>query len=276
MPTPFHEYAKAYPKLLASADACLRGSLLPKLEEIALRFAHALEGRALDLKEGNERVFLSEVLVKTTNEMFATIGSLRNGALLPSYHHTRSVLELAAALDYVYRNPAKRERRLEKFVEYVKVSRYSHFKKWKQRLSAGEVTEDEFTKHCPVPESEFQDLGKRVPEWRRIWKFEGNDPRVIQNWHYEAKIKDLFQSSEILKECWFAYEMISHATHLSPFGKNIRGGNLVIGFPSDSSVSDYQKINFPIYYGIRGAQVIAIRLHDTVKAGLIEGILDLN
>ena len=169
MITPYHEYAKGYPNAIASIATCLAGSHLAKLEAIALRFAHALEENTLDLKQGNEREFLCDILVQATNEMFAMIGCLRNGALLPSYHHMRSVLELYASLEHVYCAPAKRERKLEKFVEYPNVSKYLHSHSWQQQLSKGEITNDQFIQGCAISQNEFNDLKKRLTEWQRIW-----------------------------------------------------------------------------------------------------------
>ena len=274
MTKPYHEYAKDYPVALASIADCLSHSHLPRLENIALRFAHALEEKTLDLKDGNEREFLFAVLVKTTNEMFATVGSLRNGALLASHHHARSVLELFAALEHVYCNPSKRERKLEKFVEHPNVEKYLHYRDWQMRLSNGGVTKDEFAQGCHVSEIRFQELEKRLSEWQRIWKLDGLDPDHIQNWHYPATISGLFQSSEETKNLLDSYEKLCHATHLSPLGERVVGGHFSIGFPRDGDGFDYRKINRPIDGTILGAQSITICLHETVKTGLIEGVLD--
>lgn len=274
MAKPYHEYAKDYPVALAGITDCLSHSHLPRLENIALRFAHALEEKTLDLKDGNECEFLSAVLVKTTNEMFAAIGSLRNGALLACYHHARSVLELFAALEHVYCNPSKRERKLEKFVEYPNVARYLHYRDWRTRLSNGGATRDEFAQGCHVSGSRFQELEKMLPEWQRIWKLDGKDPDRIQNWHHQATINGLFQSSEETNDLLDTYEMLCHATHLSPLGERVTGGRLLIGFPRDSSGFDYRKINEPIVGTILGAQRITSCLHKIVKTGLIEGVLD--
>lgn len=89
MVTPFGEFTNAYPKALASFEACLKGSYLPKLEAIALRFMHAVEEETVDLREGNEREFLSAVHVRATNEMFAMVGARAQrlssiGSILPT------------------------------------------------------------------------------------------------------------------------------------------------------------------------------------------------
>ena len=274
MTKPYHEYAKDYPVALVVIADCLSHSHLPRLENIALRFAHALEEKTLDLKDGNECEFLSAVLVKTTNEMFATVGSLRIGALLASHHHARSVLELFAALEHVYCSPSKRERKLEKFVEYPNVEKYLHFRDWQMRLSNGVVTKDEFAQGCHVSESRFQELEKRLSEWQRVWNLNDSDPSQVQNWHYRATIDGLFQSSEETKDLWGTYEMLCHATHLSPLGERVVGGHFLIGFPRDGEDFDYRKINRPIIGAILGAQQITICLHEVVKTGLIEGVPD--
>src|SRR5437899_7478530 len=113
-----------------------------------------------------------------------------------------------------------------------------------------------------------------LPEWQRIWKPHGSDPSLIQNWHYRATINDLFQSSKETKDLWDVYEMLCHATHLSPLGERVAGGDFLIGFPRDGDGFDYRKINQPIIGTILGAQQITIRLDEVVKAGLIEGVLD--
>lgn len=273
MNTPYHEYAKGYPKAIASIAACLADSHLAKLEAIALRFAHALEENTLDLKQGNEREFLCDILVQATNEMFAMIGCLRNGALLPSYHHTRSVLELYASLEHVYCAPAKRERKLEKFVEYPNVSKYLHSHSWQQQLSKGEITNDQFIQGCAISQNEFNDLKKRLTKWQRIWKLKDADPDIVKNWHYPATIRGLFESTAMTNDFWTTYEIVSHATHLSPLGRRLRGGQYLIGFPADSSGYDYKMINWPIVYSILASQAIVSCLHETVRAGLIEGVL---
>jgi len=272
----YFEYQKHYPAALAAIEDCLRRSHLSRLENVALRFSHALEEETLDLKDGNEREFLLSVLVKTVNEMFATIGSLRHGALISCYHHPRSVFELFAALEHIYCNPSKLQRKLEKFLEYPNVAKYLYFHDWQRRLSSGEVTEDQFAQECRVSETDFKELVKRLPKWQRIWKLKGNnpDPEVIRNWHYPATIEGLFQSSEETKGLWEDYEMLCHATHLSPLGDRVVGGNFLIGFPQDGRDFDYLKINRPIDYTILGAQRITICLYQKVNAGLIEGVLD--
>jgi Family of unknown function (DUF5677) len=276
MDTPFHKFADAYPKAIDSIATCLKDTHLSKLEEIALRFVHALEEGSLDLKEGNERAFLCAVLVKATNEIFGMVGALRNGALLPSYYHARSVLELFASLEHVYCNPPKKQRKLEKFLEYPLLAKYLHYQSWKQQVEAGETSEEQFKKHCPMTETEFQNIVKRLPEWQRIWNLNGADPEVVQHWHYSSDIKGLFSSSEMTKEWWGSYELISHATHLSPLGITITGGHYLIGFPSDTNGYDYKLINRPISYCIFGAHLIAVSLCHTVKSGMIEGVLNLN
>jgi hypothetical protein len=231
MATPFDEFTNAYPKALASFETCLKGSYLPQLEAIALRFAHAVEEETIDLREGNEREFLSAILARATSEMFAMIGAMRNGALLPSYHNARAILELFASIEHVYCNSSTKLRKLEKFVEYPKVAKYLHFQSCTQQLAAGEITEETFKKKCPLTEIEYQEIEKRFPDWQRIWNLDGADPKVVQHWHHSADITALFASSELTRECWNAYGMISHATHLSPLGKNITHNHCLIGFP---------------------------------------------
>lgn len=85
MSSSFHQYIKLYPEALKLVNDCLGNSKLPILEEIALRFCYALENRSLDLKSGNERIFLSDLLTRSTSEMFAVIGVMRSGALIPAY-----------------------------------------------------------------------------------------------------------------------------------------------------------------------------------------------
>jgi|CXWL01.1.fsa_nt_gi hypothetical protein len=121
MSPPFPQFIKLYPEALKEINACLGNSKLPILEEIALRFCYALENKSLDLKSGNERIFLSDLRTRTTSEMFAMIGTMRNGALIPAYHHTRSILELYSALEHIYCVPPKRDRKLEKYVEFKSV-----------------------------------------------------------------------------------------------------------------------------------------------------------
>jgi hypothetical protein len=274
MTKPFLEYADVYTIALGTIADSLSHSNLPRLENIALRFGHAVEEKTLDLKDGKEREFLSAILIKTTNELFAAVGCLRNGALLACHHHARAVLELFAALEHVYRKPSKRERRLEKFVEHQNVMHYLHYQDWQERLANGRVTNSEFVQGCKVSESRFRDLEERLAEWQHIWKPEGSDPGLIRNWHYPATIEGLFQSSEETKQLLDGYKMLCHATHLSPLGPRVAGGHFLIGFPQDRHGFDYRKINQPIDYAIQGAQLITISLHDIVKTGLIEGVLD--
>ena len=274
MAKPYKEYAMDYPAALAVIADCLSHSHLAHLESIALRFAHALEEKTLDLKDGNERKFLSAVLVKATNEMFATVGSLRYGALLASHQHARSILELFATLEHVYCNPEKRERKLEKFVEYPNVAGFLHYRDWRMRLSNGVVTQDEFAQGCHVSEGRFQELEKRFLEWQRVWKLDGSDPSQVQNWHYPATINGLFQSSGGARDLWGSYEMLCHVTHLSSLGERATGGHLAIGFPRDGDGFDYRRINRPIDGTILGAQQITVCLDRVVKAGMIEGLLD--
>ncbi len=73
MSSPFPQYIKLYPEALKLVNDCLGNSKLPILEEIALRFCHAIESKSLDLKSGNEHTFLSDLLTKATSEMFAII-----------------------------------------------------------------------------------------------------------------------------------------------------------------------------------------------------------
>jgi hypothetical protein len=268
-PIPFSEYIAGYPKALSSFIECLHQSKLQILEQIALRFSHALEGKTLDLKAGNERAFLSDILVKTTTEMFAIIGVLRNGAFLPAYHHTRSIFELYAALEYVYSDPAKCERRLEKYVEYRNVARFLHYRDYKRQLSEGKNNGMD----CAVAEIEFNELKKREPEWKRIWKLKKLGPEVIEKWHHPATIKQLFEASEAIQNFWISYENACHVTHFSPLGIRLTG-LLLIGFPKSNNRYDYRKINMPIVYSILVAQAIVGFLHSSVKVGLIEGVLN--
>jgi hypothetical protein len=246
------------------------------LENVALRFSHAIEEGALDLKSGCERGFLLAVLVKTVNEMFATIGSLRHGALTACYHHPRSILELLVALEYVYCKPSKRERRLEKFIAYADVAKYRLFRDWQRRLSNGEVTKDQFAQACPVSQHQFEELRARLPEWCRIWNLKENDcdPESINNWHYPATIKNLFECSDKTRDLWEDYEMLCHLAHLSPLGDGVTGVRCLIGFPRYDEASDYQIVNLPIDLTILATQRIVLCLEERVKAGVIQGVLE--
>lgn len=276
MPEQYSEYIKRYPIALDAIRDCLIKSHLPHLENVTLRLSHALEENILDLKDGNEKIFLTSVLVKTVNELFATIGSIKYGGLLACYHHSRSIFELLASLEHVYSNPSKRKRKLEKFIEYQYLARYLHYLSWKDRLSTGEITKEQFDHGCRVSEEDFRGLLKRISEWQRIWKIKGDDPdlSVIQNWHYPATIEGLFKSSTDSNGVWDTYELICHATHLSPLGERLTGGHFLMGFPRNGSDFDYQKINQAIDGAILGAQKVALCLYKKINAGLIQGIFD--
>jgi hypothetical protein len=265
---PYLDYAKSYPAALAVIEDCLIQTDLPKLENIALRFSYALDKKILDLKSGNEQAFLTAVLVKVTNEMFGEIGALRNGALLASYHHARAVLELFASLEHIYCKSSKKERKLEKFIEYPSVSKYLHF------LSEEKITHEEFLNGYKVSENNFQELKSKILDWQRIWNLSESSPSGILNWHHPASIKGLFESSAETKSLWRTYEMLCHVTHLSPLGTCVTRGHFTIGFPRDDKDFDYRKINEPIVGAILAAQHIAICLQEKVGAGLIEGVLD--
>ncbi len=269
MTKPYSEYVKDYPSALAVIADCLRRSHLPRLENVALRFSHALDEKTLDLKDGNEREFLMALLAKTVNEMFASIGSLRHGALLTCYHHARSLFELFASLEHIYCKPSKQKRKLEKFHEYPKVAKYLHCRERQRELLPNTVTDEQSALECHVLETEFD-------EWRRIWNLESKDDlEKVRNWHHPATIENIFESSDETKQISRDYGMVCHATHLSPLADRIVGGHFLIGFPKDATGAfDYQKINRPIDYTIIAALRIAICLHRKVNAGLIEGVLD--
>lgn len=273
----YSEYIKLYPSALDEIIDCLRNSHLPQLENVALRLSYALENKILDLKKDKEKVFLTTILVKTVNESFATIGSIEHGALLASYHHIRSIFELFACLEHVYSNPSKRERKLEKFIEFPNIANYLYLRKLDEQLSACEITKEQFEQACHSVKSNPSELEKRLPEWKRIWNLTGNDSNVkmIQNWHHPATIENLFKSSKETKEIWVIYEMICHATHLSPLGQRLIGGGYsVIELPRNADGFDYQRINRTIDAAIVGVQRIAICLAQKVNAGSIEGIMD--
>ncbi len=274
MSSSFPQYIKLYPEALKLVNDCLGNSKLPTLEEVALRFCYALESKSLDLKTGYERIFLSDLLTRTTSEMFAVVGVMRNGALIPAYHHARSILELYSALEHIYCVPTKRERKLEKYVEFKNVAKYLHYRERKRLFEAGQISGQDFSESCPISQEEFNELHKCLPNWNRIWKIKQNDPDIIQHWHYPATIQNLFESSDMTKMCWGTYGNICHATHLSPLGLGLSAGNLIIGFPKNENGYDYKKINYPIIYSILTAQFIAHFLQNTVKAGTIEGVLN--
>lgn len=268
------QYFADYPVALLAIQDYLAQSNLPRLEDVALRFTHALEEKLLDLKEGNEKIFLSALLTKATNEMFATVGALRNGGWLACHHHARAVVETFAALDHVYCTPLKKERKLRKFIEYDGLAKYQHYTEWKEKLEKNEITQKEFNQDCHVLEEQFEQLKTKIPDWEKIWKIEAKGLSKINNWHYSASIEGLFQSSENTRHLWPTYEMLCHATHISPLAMNMSESHLLIGFPRRGSQVDFKKLNQPINGTILGAQQIAICLSETVKAGLIEGVLD--
>ncbi len=270
---PFEQYIADYPGVLLTLQTALLQSKLPILEDIACRFMYALELNVLDLKEGDERTFLTDVLVKVTTEMLATIGVLRHGTFIPAYHHTRSMFELYAALEYMYSVPTKKQRRLEKFIEYPNLGKFLHYRELKNELIGGRITDQEFAASCAISEAEFDEVSKRQPEWKRIWQLKSLDPGVVKNWHYPATLENLFQSSEITKNLWHSYENVCHVTHLSPLTRRLAPGNLLIGFPADTSGIVYSKVNMPIAYCIVVAQYIVVFLQ-SVGAGTIQGVLD--
>ena len=272
----FTEYIEYYPEGLDKINECLRHSHLHYLENVALRFSHAIEEHVLDLKSGNENTFLIGILAKSVNEMFATIGSLRNGALNASFHHPRCLNELFATLEYVYSKSDKFKHRMEKYIEYPHFNMYKHFLYWKQKLAENKISEDEFGAGCKVSKKDFDNLKESWPKWQKLWKLKSKDADFskIQSWHFPASIKDLFHSTDRVKAVWETYEMICHATHFSPLGGRLAGGNALIGFPHSKNGFDYLHINKPIDLTILAAQNIAIILYEKIKAGLIEGVFE--
>jgi hypothetical protein len=271
---PFEDYIAQYRGIFETLQKQLAKSKLSMLEDIACRYMYSLEFKLLDLKEGNEQTFLTDILVKATTEMFASVGVLRHGTFLPAYHHTRSIFELYAALEHMYSIPAKKQRRLDKYIEFPNLAKFLHYRDLKRELDAGSINEKEFSESCVITETEFNELGTRKTEWNRIWRLKDEDPGKVQNWHYPTTIEGLFRSSDTTRIIWNSYKTACHATHLSPLGRRIAPGNHLIGFPRDSSGVAYSKINLPIVYSILAAQTIAIFLETKLKAGTVPGVLE--
>ncbi len=271
---PFEDYIASYASVLGALQKHLAKSKLFILEDIACRYMYSLEMKILDLKEGNEQTFLTDTLVKATTEMFATIGVLRHGTFLPAYHHTRSIFELYAALEYMYSVSDKKQRRLDKYIEFPNLAKFLHHRNLKKDLDAGRIDEKDFLESYALTESEFKELETHKTEWKRIWKLKNEDPGKVQNWHYPTTIEGLFQSSDTARMIWTSYKNVCHATHLSPLGRRLAPGNLLIGYPKDSSGVDYSKVNMPIVYSILAAQNITNFLETNLKVGTITGVLE--
>lgn len=210
-------------------------SLVPQFERLALKVVYVLEHKISTFPQDKTGEYIRHALTKMTNEMFSTIGCIRSGSLLGANHHIRGLIELNAALYYVF-NPSDiidTAKRIEKFFEYTSLYRYQHRKKLENELRNQQISQKEFDERNLLHDAGYAEFtSERVLCWQKLYGVKSVDKLLkIKHWHHPDPISNLIKRVNMSRD----YAMLCQPTHFSSIGKNLAGGGFkLFGFGEEN------------------------------------------
>jgi predicted nucleotidyltransferase len=225
----FRRYARDYQTALNAFSTCLAETTLPRFEALTLRCMHALETGVLKAPDEVTTEFFNSTMCRLVNECHGFTACLKAGAEVAAYHHVRAILELYAALNYVFSSDQEKHTRCLKFSEFHGLSQYNHYMERSHQLNQRTINQEEFNRTCKVSKEKYDQLRANVTTWTDLWKVSENKLSQIVLWHKPDTIKSMLRAldqSDIVD----LYEFFCHGTHLSPSSSRMTHGLRIIGF----------------------------------------------
>lgn len=246
---------------------------LRPLEELGVHLLHIFGTGQVVVPNNDAGSVLLALIVKLTNELFAFCGCMRAAALLGSYHHLRVLLELRAALHYLFGEVKDTPKRVSQFLEFERMAPWQRYrtlelardKGLREPASRGSITQDEFVRVNLVSQDRIAHATPdQIKIWMALWGFTNPDKlaRDQQHWH-EGGIRTLMLSLDPTGGQYRSYEVLCHATHISPLGHRLIGGPMqLLGFTDLSATSAVNSMCGSVWFALK-----------TIN-GVLDGALD--
>lgn len=249
---------------------------LRRIQVIAVKVMFLGMHDKLVMPKGNAAAVVRVMLAKLTNEAWAFIGAHHFGTSVGGWHHVRAILELHASACYVFAEPKLTDRRAAQFTEWPKARRYQQYQKLLQQLKDStdpkkandkklvridQATFDRKTKRLTYRNA-HQASQEQADRWKDLFHTR------TDKWH-EGTITDLLEAADAfeskgLKEPssrlsgW--YDIACQATHVSPHGYGLQGGDLNMLGGSEATTTSCM-------IAMAGAMIHFLRAMDPVCCG---------
>lgn len=257
----FDQYVAEYRDALRKLDEGLqRNPAFRAIEKTALSLGFLYDTNDLGIEgTDDEKLVVNVLIAKTAIECFALVGSMKNGSLAGAIHHSRSLMEIRAALNYLYEDPAKTPVRVARFLEWSKVAGYLRLARMRAARKAalervegrkkdGLITQDEFDAQKNEIDEIYADeeeslktvgadslTSAEIDEWKKLYgaDFE-KKPEKLAAWHAGKGITQLVAELGPHEES--LYDVACNATHVSPLGHRLSAPQPVhFGWASDGA-----------------------------------------
>ena len=222
----FSAYLHAVEQSRVAAEEALRGFGLDELDRFAMKVAYVLEEQVVPMPEGKLGTVLGAIISKLTNEVLSFSGALRMGAAHGAWHHVRAVMELDAAVHYLFDDDrSQTAKRVEQFIEFGEMAPWSRRRRLEIERDDGRITDQEFQQRNIVSDAL---IAHAVPERIACWKqlFSCSTEKQLTKrraWH-DGSLKSLFDAVDQSGDRHHEYEVLCHPTHVSPLGHRLSGG----------------------------------------------------
>lgn len=225
----FEDYRKEYFATVRKAEGRidLEGPMrLP--EAFALRLMWGYESGAVAVPNDPDGRAVRILYAKLTNELLAFVGSVRVGSLHGAWHHIRAIIEVRAAVHYLWlAEPSERELRIERYLTYLDALGWL---RRQQVQNAGDV------KRAKMLDDAARRAGRvytqsDIDGWSKLFKVDVQKRPQDAKWHPGISISKMVSECDASGGAMADYWAYSHATHASPLGGRLGSETLrLVGF----------------------------------------------
>jgi hypothetical protein len=226
---------------------------LVTLDRITLKLAYALNHNLIDLPDSKKGRAIRVLIAKIAHEAMAFSGGLRAGTLDGGWHHLRALIEVRAALLYLFADKAHTEVRLEQFLEYGDFMVWQKRKQLDDDLKNTRITPLGFDRQNTVSDALLATVTPQViANWRRIWGKNDKELMKIRHWH-RGTIKDLIDAVPSEHSLNREYEILCQGTHVSPVGHRLANdrGARTLGYEAKDAHSATRSMGLHLLKALR-------------------------
>lgn len=241
-PPDFDEWVQTHNAEVAEAVAFLESKTdLVPLERMTRRLAYVLNHNLIDVPNSNKGKAIRLMIAKIAHEVFAFCGGLRAGTLDGGWHHLRALIEVRAALHYIFADKTQTKVRLEQFFEYGDFMLWQRRKQADDDLQNNRITPLQYDKQNLVSDEMMARVTPQMLDnWRTIWGRSDAKLMTLKHWH-RGTIKDLIEAVgvDVKRDVNREYEVLCQGTHVSPVGHRLANdaGERTLGYEAKEAHS---------------------------------------
>jgi len=226
------EFERYRDRLPAAMDRIRRNlqatTRIALLESFNAKVMFAAENEKLTFPPGEPGQVLRIMVAKLSVETLAFMGAMNFGSVVGGYHHIRAIIELRAALHYVFADKSLTERRCQQFAEWDRVEVYIRYLQHRDRLAKKKISQAEFDEVVSMAPWVLKVDAGLLSHWATLY---GRDedflsvPKKRGYWH-EPSINAMVRDMDPTGTMADLYSMACKAPHMSPLGHRFAGGGL--------------------------------------------------